>query len=225
MSGGRPTDLVRSGSVTSSGSAARGVIHHEVPFSFTATQVTQSFLGRRVDVHLQSRQPTLAGSLQHHAADREDWPPLPSGLQGASEASLPSSQTAAASLGPGRTPARGPTAPRARVVRIERSRGGRPRQSVLGCVDGEPSTLDLAIVKQLDRRGRLGLRGELDEREPPGPPGLAIRGQVDFDDVASLGQERGQSIRGRAEGEIPDEDAGCDGGSLPLQCGRVDSRG
>jgi hypothetical protein len=187
MSGGRPTDLVRSGSVRSSGSAARGVIHH--------------------------------------AADREDWFLLPSGLQGTSEASLPSSQTPAASLGPGRTPARGPTAPRARVVRIERSRGGRPRQSVLGCVDGEPSTLDLAIVKELDRRGRLGLRGELDEREPPGPPGLAIRGQVDFDDVASLGQERGQSIRGRAEGEIPDEDAGCDGGSLPLQSGRVDSRG
>jgi hypothetical protein len=102
------------------------------------------------------------------------------------------------------------------VVRIERSQGGRPRRSVLGRVDSEPSPLDLAIVKELDRRGRLGLGGELDEREPPGPPGLAIRGQVDFDDVASLGQERGQSIHGRAEGEIPDEDAGCDGWVPPV---------
>jgi hypothetical protein len=66
-------------------------------------------------------------------------------------------------------------------------------------------------VKELDRRGGLGLGGELNEREPPGPPGLAIRGQVDLDDAACLGQERGQSIRGGAEGEIPDEDAGCDG--------------
>jgi hypothetical protein len=102
------------------------------------------------------------------------------------------------------------------VVRIERSQGGRPRRSVLGRVDSEPSPLDLAIVKELDRRGRLGLGSELDEREPPGPPGLAIRGQIDLDDAASLGQERGQSIHGRAEGEIPDEDAGCDGWVPPV---------
>jgi len=31
-------------------------------------------------------------------------------------------------------------------------------------------------VKELDRRGRFGLGGELNEREPPRPPGLPIRG-------------------------------------------------
>jgi hypothetical protein len=128
-----------------------------------------------------------------------------------SEAPLPTSQAAAASLAFERTPACGPIAPRARVVRIERSRSGRAWVPVLGSVDCQPSPLDLAVVKELDRRGGLGLGGELNEREPPGPPGLAIRGQVDLDDAACLGQERGQSIRGGAEGEIPDEDAGCDG--------------
>jgi hypothetical protein len=99
---------------------------------------------------------------------------------------------------------------------IERPRSGRTRGPVLGRVDRQPSPLDLAVVKDLDRRGGLGLGGELHEREPPGPPGLAIRGQVDRDDAASLGQECGQSIRGDAEGEIPDEDAGCDGWCPPV---------
>jgi hypothetical protein len=101
-------------------------------------------------------------------------------------------------------------------MRIERPRPGRARGPVLGRVDRQPSPLDLAVVKDLDRRGSLGLGGELHEREPPGPPGLPIRGQVDLDDAASLGQERGQSIRGGAEGQIPDEDAGCDGWFPPV---------
>ena len=101
-------------------------------------------------------------------------------------------------------------------MRIERPRPGRARGPVLGRVDRQPSPLDLAVVEDLDRRGSLGLGGELHERESPGPPGLAIRGQVDLDDAASLGQERGQSIRGDAEGEIPDEDAGCDGWCPPV---------
>ena len=102
-------------------------------------------------------------------------------------------------------------------MRIERPRSGRARgRPVLGRVDRQPSPLDLAVVKDLDRRGSLGLGGELHEREPPGPSGLAIRGQVDLDDAASLGQECGQSIRGDAEGEIPDEDAGCDGWCPPV---------
>jgi hypothetical protein len=71
-------------------------------------------------------------------------------------------------------------------------------------------------VKESDRRRRLGLGGELDERESPGPPGLAIRGQVDLDDVAGLGEERSESVRGGVEGEIPDEDAGCDGWFPPV---------
>src|SRR5262249_41355192 len=73
-----------------------------------------------------------------------------------------------------------------------------------------------------DRPGGLGLGGELNEREPPGPPSLATRGQVDLDDPASLGQERGQSIRSGAEREIPNEDAGGDGWFLPcrLEAGR-----
>ena len=104
-------------------------------------------------------------------------------------------------------------------MRIERPRPGRARGPVLGRVDRQPSPLDLAVVKDLDRRGSLGLGGELHERESPGPPGLAIRGQVDLDDAASLGQERGQSIRGDAEGEIPDEDAGCDGWCPPVLFG------
>ena len=66
-------------------------------------------------------------------------------------------------------------------------------------------------MKELDRRGGLGLGGELNEREPPGPPRLAIRRQVDLDDVACLGQERGQRVGGGAEGEVPDEDTGSDG--------------
>jgi hypothetical protein len=101
-------------------------------------------------------------------------------------------------------------------VRIERSRSGRARGPVFGGVDCQPSPFDLAVVKEPDRRGGLGLGGELDEREPPRPPGLAIRGQVDFDDAARLGEECGQSIRGGAEGEIPDEDAGCDGWFPPV---------
>jgi hypothetical protein len=56
---------------------------------------------------------------------------------------------------------------------------------VLGRVDRQPSPFDLAVVKELDRR--FGLGGELDEREPPGPPGLAIRGQVHLDDAARFG--------------------------------------
>jgi hypothetical protein len=102
------------------------------------------------------------------------------------------------------------------VARIERPGSGRAWGPVLGRVDGQPSPLDLAIVKELDRRGRLGLGGELDERESPGPPRLAIRGQIDLDDAASFGEERGQSICGGAEGEIPDEDAGCDGWCPPV---------
>jgi hypothetical protein len=43
-------------------------------------------------------------------------------------------------------------------------------------------------VKELDRRGSLGLGGELNERESPGPPGLAIRRQMDLDDTARLGE-------------------------------------
>jgi hypothetical protein len=66
-------------------------------------------------------------------------------------------------------------------------------------------------VKELDRRGGLGLGGELNEREPPGPSGLAIRRQVDLDDAACLGQERSQHVRGRPNSQIADEDAGWDG--------------
>ena len=104
----------------------------------------------------------------------------------ASEAPLPSSQAAAAALALER--ARGPIASRPGVSRIEWPRPGRARGPVLGRIDRQTSSLDLAIVKELDRRGRLGLGGELDEREPSGPPGLAIRRQVDLDDAASLGQ-------------------------------------
>jgi hypothetical protein len=42
-------------------------------------------------------------------------------------------------------------------------------------------------VEEPDRLGRLGLAGELDEREPSRAPGLAIGGQVDLDDAAGLG--------------------------------------
>ena len=107
----------------------------------------------------------------------------------ASEAPLPTSQAATAALALER--ACGPVTSRPRVMRIERPRSGRARGPVLGRVDRQPSPLDLAVVKDLDRRGSLGLGGELHEREPPGPPGLAIRGQVDLDDAASLGQECG----------------------------------
>jgi hypothetical protein len=62
------------------------------------------------------------------------------------------------------------------MVRIERSRSGRAGGPVLGGVDGQLSPLDLAVVKELDRRGGLGLRGELNERESTGPTGLPIRG-------------------------------------------------
>jgi hypothetical protein len=72
-------------------------------------------------------------------------------------------------------------------------------------------------VKELDRCGGLGLGGKLDEREPAGPPGLAIRGQIHLDDAARFGQKRGQGIRGGAEGQIPDEDAARDGCSLPCR--------
>jgi len=105
-------------------------------------------------------------------------------------------------------------------MRIERPRSGRARGPVLGRVDRQPSPLDLAIVEELDRRGGLGLGGELDERESPGPSGLAVRGQVDLDDAARLGQERGQRIRGGAEGEIPDEDASRDGSFPPVSLER-----
>jgi len=99
---------------------------------------------------------------------------------------------------------------------IEWPRSGRARGPVLGRVDRQPSSLDLAVVKELNRRGGLGLGGELNEREPPRPPGLTIRGQVDLDDTTRLGQERGQRIRGDADGEIPDEDAGGDGWCPPV---------
>ncbi len=102
-------------------------------------------------------------------------------------------------------------------MQIERPRPGRARGPVLGRVDRQPSPLDLAVVKELDRRGRLGRGGELHEREPPGPAGLAIRRQEDLDDAARLRQERGQSFRSDAEGEIPDEDAGSDGWFLPCR--------
>jgi hypothetical protein len=134
-----------------------------------------------------------------------------------SEAPLPTSQAAAASLALERTPGCGPIAPPARAARIERARSGRTRGPVLGGVDREPSSIDLAVVKELDRRGGLGLGGELNEREPPGPPGLAIRRQVDLDDVARLGQEGGQRVGGGGEGEVPDEDTGSDGWFLPCR--------
>ena len=101
--------------------------------------------------------------------------PLPPPCVG-SEAPLPTTQAAAAALALERTPARGSIAPRARVGRIERSRSGRAWGPVIGRVDCQPSSLDLAVVKELDRRGGFGLGGELNEREPPRPPGLAIRG-------------------------------------------------
>jgi hypothetical protein len=71
-------------------------------------------------------------------------------------------------------------------------------------------------VKELDRRRGLGLGGKLNKREPPGPPGLAIRRQVDLDDAACLGQERGQRVGSGAEGKVPDEDAGSDGWFPPV---------
>ena len=74
------------------------------------------------------------------------------------------------------------------MARLERPRSGRAWGPVLGRVDRQPSPLDLAVVKELDCRGGLGLGGELNERESPGPPGLAIRGQIDLDDIASLGE-------------------------------------
>jgi hypothetical protein len=66
-------------------------------------------------------------------------------------------------------------------------------------------------VKELDRGGGLGLGGELDESEPSGPSGVAIRRQIDLDDAARLGQERAQGIRRGPGGQVADEDAGCDG--------------
>ena len=152
------------------------------------------------------------------ARGRRSWrhrPPAIATARG-SEAPLPTSQAAAASLALERTPGCGPIAPPARAARIERARSGRARGPVLGGVDREPSSIDLAVVKELDRRGGLGLGGELNEREPPGPPGLAIRRQVDLDDVARLGQERGQRVGGGAEGEVPDEDTGSDGWFPPV---------
>jgi hypothetical protein len=110
----------------------------------------------------------------------------------------------------------GRSPPPDRGTRIERPRAGWARRPVLGRVDRQPSPVDLAVVKELDRCGGLGLGGKLDERESPGPPGLAIRGQVRLDDAARFGQERGQRIRGGAEGQIPDEDAGRDGWCPPV---------
>jgi hypothetical protein len=154
----------------------------------------------------------------HHALarGRRCWrrPPCDRDRALGSKAPLSPTQAAAASLALER--ACGPIAPPDRVARIERPRSGRAQGPVLGRVDRQPSPLDLAVVKELDRCGSLGFGGELNEREPPGSPGLAIRGQVDLDDAASLGQERGQRICGGAEGEIPDEDAGCDGWFPPV---------
>ena len=118
-------------------------------------------------------------------------PRLPVG----SEAPFSTAQAASASLALERPRARGPVIPPARAVRIERSRSGLAWWAVFRRVDDEPPSIDLAVVKEPDRRGGLGLGGELDESEPPGPSGVAIGWQVDLDDATRLGQERSQRVR------------------------------
>jgi hypothetical protein len=105
----------------------------------------------------------------------------------------------------------GPVTARARAVRVERSRAVTAWRSVLGGVDRELPPVDLAVVEEPDRLGRLGLAGELDEREPPRSSGLAISGQIDLDDAASRGQELRQGVGGGPEVQVPDEDASWNG--------------
>jgi hypothetical protein len=62
-------------------------------------------------------------------------------------------------------------------------------------------------VEEPDRLGRLGLAGELDEREPPRPSGFTISGQEDLDDAARGGQELREGVRRGPEVQVPDEDA------------------
>jgi hypothetical protein len=71
--------------------------------------------------------------------------------------------------------------------------------------------VNLAVVKEADRLGGLGLAGELDEREPPRASGLPISGKVDLDDAAGLGQELPEGVRGGPQAQVADEDSGWNG--------------
>lgn len=119
-------------------------------------------------------------------------PRLPVG----SEAPLPTPQAAAASLALERPPACRPVIPPARAVRIEWSQSGLAWWPVFRGVDDQLPSIDLAVVKEPDRGGGLGLGGELDEGEPPGPPRVTVGWQVDLDDAARLRQECSQRVRG-----------------------------
>jgi hypothetical protein len=66
-------------------------------------------------------------------------------------------------------------------------------------------------VKEPDRRRRLRLAGELDEREAPRASGLAISREVDLDDAARFGEELRQGVGRGPEVQVPDEDAGWNG--------------
>jgi hypothetical protein len=99
--------------------------------------------------------------------------------------------------------------------RVERPRTVTARRSILGGIDRELATVDLTVVEEPDRPGRLGLAGELDEREPPRASSLTIGGQVDLDDAAGLGQKLRQGLRRGAEIQVPNEDASWNGWSPP----------
>ena len=129
-----------------------------------------------------------------------------------SEAAFPPPQAAAASLALERLPGCG-SVPAARAVRIERSQSRLTWLSFFGRVDDELPSIELVVVKEPDCRACLGLGRELDECEPPGPSGFAIGWQVDLDDVARLGQERGQRVRSRPKRQIANENTGWDGSS------------
>ena len=137
---------------------------------------------------------------------------IPGRCRSRSETPLPPPEASAAALALEGPAGRGPVAAApAGATRAEGSRALPARRSVLGGIDRELPSLDLAVVEEPDGLGRLAFGRELDECEPARPTGLTVGGKIHLHDVTGLGEELGEGIRGHAEVQIADEDAGWNG--------------
>jgi len=79
--------------------------------------------------------------------------------------------------------------------------------SVLGEVDPQRSTAELATVEALDRLRGFLRGGELDEGKAPRFAGLAVLREVRVADCPHLGEELGEVVLGCLEAQVADEDS------------------
>lgn len=101
-----------------------------------------------------------------------------------------------------------------RARRLEGTEPPGARRPILGRVDVELPSAELATIEDPDRLGGFGVARELDEGEAAGPTRLAVRGQVNADDTPRRGEQRGELVLGGPEVQITDEDL-CRDGSPP----------